>query len=483
LSSNGSATLIPYIRQSREREKTISLDEQRRAIESWAEANGMALAEPVVERGVSGSKAWRQRELGRVIESCERGEAAGVVVAYLDRLSREEYLGTAEVWTALQRAGARLVAAAEGGDVKRMEFVIKAELARQQWERYHENWENARRNAVERGLHPSPRLPFGYTHAPENRRKLVPHPMEAPAVRELFRMRAQGASWNELCVYLEGLGLKTRWKGSATWTYRAVSKIIGNRVYLGEARSGDFVNPDAHEPLVSRAVWLEANRPRRGRIVKKGAEGARLSGLVHCAGCGRRMSAELPPTKSRKAGSSYSGRYMCRPRRVAGDPCDAAASASMGELDRLVVKAFVDRYERGVGEIVIEEEVDSPELLAARRDLDRATHALEELTADPVSLADLAPEARKKLLANAQSAVDVAQTGLDAIEQRNGRAIATHFNVARLSELFEPEEAAGVVTPIPDQRRLLGMGIERVVVRRGKEPLPERVSIEWSLDD
>jgi hypothetical protein len=55
----------------------------------------------VVEQGVSGSKPWRTRTLGKAIEACELGKAGGIVVAWQDRLSRENGLATAEVWEAL----------------------------------------------------------------------------------------------------------------------------------------------------------------------------------------------------------------------------------------------------------------------------------------------------------------------------------------------------------------------------------------------
>ena len=58
--------LIPYIRQSRAKEVSISLDDQRAAIRAWAERAGVELAAEIVERGVSGSKPWRERELGSI---------------------------------------------------------------------------------------------------------------------------------------------------------------------------------------------------------------------------------------------------------------------------------------------------------------------------------------------------------------------------------------------------------------------------------
>ena len=157
--------LIPYLRQSRAKERTISIEEQRRDIRAWATAAGVELGPEVIEQNVSGSTPWRDRDLDGAIDACERGEASGVIVAWQDRLSRENGRATAEVWEALGRAGARLVCAAEGLDTAtgdhEMLFTIKAAIAREQWKRYRASWERAKRNAVARGV-PSGRAPIGY---------------------------------------------------------------------------------------------------------------------------------------------------------------------------------------------------------------------------------------------------------------------------------------------------------------------------------
>jgi DNA invertase Pin-like site-specific DNA recombinase len=128
--------LVPYMRQSRAKERTISIDEQRRDIQTWTRSNGVALAAEIIEQNVSGSKPWRERALGKAVDACERGEAAGIVVAWQDRLSHENGRATAEVWEALEQAGARLVCAAEGLDTatgdQELTFTIKAAIAREQ---------------------------------------------------------------------------------------------------------------------------------------------------------------------------------------------------------------------------------------------------------------------------------------------------------------------------------------------------------------
>jgi hypothetical protein len=49
----GHKPLVPYLRQSRAKERTISIDEQRRDIRKWAAENDVLLSAEVVEQNVS----------------------------------------------------------------------------------------------------------------------------------------------------------------------------------------------------------------------------------------------------------------------------------------------------------------------------------------------------------------------------------------------------------------------------------------------
>ena len=70
---------------------------------------------------------------------------------------------------------------------------------------------------------------------------------------------------------------------------------------------GDHVNPSAHDPLVTSAVWNAAQRRWPGRI-SRGTEGARLAGLARCAGCGGRLTPELPSERPREREGRSPGR-------------------------------------------------------------------------------------------------------------------------------------------------------------------------------
>lgn len=87
----------------------------------------------------------------------------------------------------------------------------------------------------------------------------------------------------QLARFLEEKGVVTPWDNE-NWTVASVASLVRNRVYLGEARAGSIVNPDAHEPIVSLVEWNAANRRAGWR---RGAQdAARASWRASCAAAG-----------------------------------------------------------------------------------------------------------------------------------------------------------------------------------------------------
>src|SRR6266852_2275389 len=466
--------LIPYVRQSRKKEVTISLDDQRAAIVAWAEREGIALAAEIVEWGVSGSKSWRERELGRAVEACEQGPAAGIVVAWQDLLSRENGVATAEVWQALERAGVRFVAVGDGIDTAtgdhELWFSIKAAIARDQWKRYRTNWINARRNAIERGVHPSTYVAVGYRRNQAEPRvhaaaraslsreqrwadpvvgQLVPSE-HAEHVRALFRLRAAGGSWNECAQLMESRRVPNR-KGEPFWLLSAVQAIIRNPVYRGEAylrsqgkQAGDFVNPDAHEPIVDPLLWRNA-QPTQGKPRRR-SEGALLAGILRCASCGRKLSPS----------GHY---YRCRPRMVTGPACPAPASAPTAEVEALVTRGFFDW-------LAYRPLAPAPPDLAPFEQAVALAKADETKWKEAAVAGTVAPEV-------VGPAYDAAKTRREEAEKRLFEARQT---AGLDDERLTLAERWGTMT-VPERRRALQAFEVVAYVERGRQPVDERLTI------
>lgn len=356
MKSNG-RPLVPYMRQSRQKERTISIEEQRREIQAWAQANDVTLAAEIIEQGVSGSKPWRERALGEAVDACERGEAAGIIVAWQDRLSRENGRATAEVWEALEQAGARLVAANEGLDTatgdQELTFTIKAAIARDQWKRHQASWESARRNAIEKNVFPG-RTPIGYRRGKGE--PLKTDARQAAKVLEAFELRRGGMPFSEIA----------RRHG---WSHSTTRQILANEVYLGVIRHGEFRKEDAHPAIVSRELFDAVQATRTTQPVPPGdtTRDRLLPGLARCAGCGK----TLKVVRRKRVDGSHAVAYFCK--NAASERCPARAFVRAEELDVFVGRWF---------EEALREAPRMIDVVSAGRELEEAQVKLERLERD-----------------------------------------------------------------------------------------------------
>jgi DNA invertase Pin-like site-specific DNA recombinase len=266
------------------------------------------------ELDVSGGKVERPI-LGAAIAAIEQGQAAGIIVAQLDRLSRMDITDALHTIKRIEAAGAQVIAVAENfdagtpeGKMGRTVFLAMGEM---QLDRYKAQFRTAKAQAIERGIWPMPKVPIGYTKGPD--RRLIPND-DAPLVVRAFEMRAAGASWSRIAERLHRGPTRAR-------------HMITNRAYLGEIHMGEWSNLNAHEPIVPRDLW-EAAQIYHPPPPRSEREPALLAGLVRCAGCGYRMSVDSHRQQS-------PGAYKCRPHK-AGGICPAPAIVSQRRLEGIV---------------------------------------------------------------------------------------------------------------------------------------------------
>ncbi len=442
--------LIPYLRQSRAKEKTISIDEQWRDIRTWAKRAGVKLADGIVEQNVSGSKHWKKRELGAAVETCHRGEASGIIVAYQSRLSRESGLGTAEVWEEFERAGLRLVCVAENIDTAREDdqefnFGIQALIARQEWKRHARNWRKGKHAAWERGQYVAA-LPAGFDRTADG--GLVPNE-HAEVVRHAFELRAATprASWGEVAQLFETAGILTS-RGRTQWIPEGARAVLGNEVYTGlhtcTCGCGESVVRKGWE-IVEGWLWRKAQQGKSPeKQTRTRGEGHPLGqGLVHCATCGTGLT---------KSTSPRGAVLRCRTRGP-GHPAilyDPALEWIMLEA----VRAIGPRRRDEGNDAEIEKAKAT--LAGARAELE----ALEE------SMGTVAPAESKQRLA-----VQDAEDALAGIEQ-----VDNEFDFGKVLTPLGVKQHIETL-PIPEQRRVLRQVIEKVVLSKERGAPWDRLTI------
>jgi site-specific DNA recombinase len=257
---------VGYVRVSRvggrDGDSFLSPDHQRESVERVCAREGLELVDVLEELDRSGGDSARPL-WNAALERVERGEVQAFVVWNFSRFSRS----AADAELALRRiesAGGRLLSESESFDTSTPEgrFARRTlfSMAEMERERAANSFRRAGASAIERGIHFASRVPFGYTRDPGTR-KLVPDG-NAPTVVELFERRAKRQGWFALARWLVERGASPKTNPAA------VRWMVRNRAYLGEARSGEFVNRKAHPAIVTRLLFDRANAVH-GRAPKK----------------------------------------------------------------------------------------------------------------------------------------------------------------------------------------------------------------------
>ena len=293
---------VAYCRVSTEEQASegFSIDGQAERLAVYASLHELGEVTVVSDPGRSGKDLDRPG-LQQLLAMVEAGHVAHVLIWRLDRLSRN----IGDLVDLADRFGRRDVALhsfTERIDLStatgRMFYNILASFAQFYREQLAEN--------VKMGMHQAARQ-GKWTNRPKTgydlvNGELVPNG-DAGRVREIFRLRAAGASYPEIEART---GVK----------YSTVGSILRSRIYLGEVEFSGEWYPGHHEPLITEEEFQAAHRGfvpgrRRGRDV--------LSGFVVCGLCGKRMAVE----------QNGEGRvmYRCRHR---GRGCDQPRRTSKG---------------------------------------------------------------------------------------------------------------------------------------------------------
>lgn len=463
-----------YVRVSDTRGRTgesfISPREQEERCRALAQARGYKVGEVFKDLDESGGK-MRRPELEKAITRIREGTSGGILVAKLDRFART-LVGGLQTMEEINDLGGVVVIADGEFDTATAtgELVLNMMLSLAQFElrRIRENWQSAKRHAVDRGIHVSRHVPPGYSRDPETR-LLRAHPVHGKTITEAYKMAAAGDSPARIARFLTEKKLPSGGVESV-WHANRIRRLLANRVYLGEARAGNgLINAGAHTALTDSVTFSLAQREHEGRPQLTHSATSLLAGLCRCASCSFAMRAQGP-----RAG--VVGAYRCRTETAHGR-CPSPSSISAVRLEKYVIEQFLS-HARGFVQSTPTEIDES--LIAAAADAERSyravlsdTNMLKQIGAADHSLLV------QKLHAEWQDAVD----GLDKASRNGGPSPLP--DVVTLAKLVEELQARSDTRGL---RELLASGIQAVFVRPAKSrarnlPIGDRVLIVWRHDD
>jgi DNA invertase Pin-like site-specific DNA recombinase len=436
-----------YTRVSRvgdRKETLISPDQQADRIFSYAAQRSIEVHMLEPELDVSGSTVERP-VLEQAIQGVEGGRFAGIIVAHIDRLSRMRMADAYATIERIEGAGGQVIAVAQNFDIGtpagRMGRDVFLAMAKMQWDQYGEHFADVKRRAIERGIWVPPIVPLGYRKGTD--RKLKPDPKPRRRIVAAFEARARGKSWREVADVL-GVGLTT------------AHKLIRNRVYLGEIAFGEWRNPDAHEPIVPRDLWEQAQiaHPRPPRNTPNHQQMALLAGIVRCASCRYVMTHDARPPK--KGGRIY----RCTRRKATG-VCPAAAN-----IQAKLIEPYVEKVVLG--------NVDALTYSSAER-TDRITEAESQLAAAEVEL-----DSYQRVMRVSELGDEAFAAGMTERAQAVATARVALANARLVSMPVPGDGTLAKLWPelsIVERRHVLRGTLGVIWVKRGRAPVDERVAI------
>lgn len=331
--SKENMVVVGYARVSTENQlENYSIEEQTERLKAYCAAKGWSLRKLYVDGGYSGGNTNRPA-LQQMLAAIRKGGVNAVVVYKLDRLSRSQKDTLTLIEDELLANGTDFVSINENFDTStpfgRAMIGILSVFAQLEKDQITERFTMGRIGRSKAGYyHGGSHPPTGYDYKDG---LLVVNEYEAMQIREMFSQFIAGKSINSISKYLSA-------HYTTNWSSTKVLTALKNTVYIGKVHFKKVDYDGIHQPLITveefqaAARLLDSSSEREAK--KTNAQktpfraGYLLSGLVYCARCGARYSANH-------------GYYRCYSRAKSSqlyikDPNCKNDHWEIGALDQLV---------------------------------------------------------------------------------------------------------------------------------------------------
>lgn len=406
-----------------------SISTQLADAEAWAVARDRSVVASYADENASAYHGNRGPELEAALDHAERigGE---LIVQHSDRLARGDGVQARHLVQLVLEAKARNLRLRSVEDDSSLDSVLMAAAMGER------NTEDSRRKAAavragmerkrQRGEYIGHR-PFGYRweRNEEDKRVIVPDPIEAAIVRRIFAEYLAGNSQLGIARTLSRERIATH-RGGKRWYPGTVRDILARPLYGGWISDGKGgVLEGNHDPLIDREEWRQAARLREAKARTHGSgrpvAGRHLfrKGFLRCGGCGGAM---IPRTTPNRA-SPPTETYECFTHKQDTEACDQLP-VKRADIDRAVLAYFEqvgldldatrDQLRTAIGRKAEETQLL---LAAARADAASATERLAHVKRDYLSR-ELSASEWRELRAELEPEAAAAEAEVDRLTQQ-----------------------------------------------------------------
>ena len=315
-----------------------SITNQKKMLEKYAYDNGFNNCRFYVDDGYSGISFDNRPAFKEMYAEIEKGNVGTVITKDLSRFGRNYLLVCQYLQILFPEFGVRYIAINDNVDTIQGddEFTELRSLFNEWYVRDTSKKIKAVKLAqAMRGERVNGAVPYGYMRSPDDKNRLIVDEKYAPAVRDIFKMYANGKGIMDIVrhlkqeKYLKASAVKylrenpdsdiSALDDPYVWSRRSLTKILSNPVYLGHTythQSGkvsykskkkvfypadqqfEFLN--THEALIDLDTWDTVQRRLADRPkVSRKNEVDSFSGLLFCGDCGTRMSVHREDSRPR----------------------------------------------------------------------------------------------------------------------------------------------------------------------------------------
>ena len=322
---------ILYARKSTDVEdkQVLSIDAQLNELRAFAEREGIHVVEELIEK--QSAKTPGRPVFDAMLERIEAGEAEGILAWHPDRLARNSV------------DGGRIIYLLDTGVIKTLKFptfrfesdpqgkfMLNIMFGQSKYyvDSLSENTKRGLREKVRRGEYPGP-APLGYLNDYRTKRIIIDQE-RAPIVKDAFERYATGReTYQTMSDFFAQRGILT---GNGKHLPKInVAYVLRNPIYYGHFRYAGEVHEGIHEPVISKALFDQAQAVRNGRFkwcpkrLKRTPKA--FVGLLHCGECGYSVTAEVKKGHTYYRCTRKNRTHQCRQPYVREEALDAEISA------------------------------------------------------------------------------------------------------------------------------------------------------------